>query len=299
MERSQDNGRIVVGVDGSKPSQPALQWAAAEATRHGSSLVVVHAWRVPSSVRAERMQFDVAGFEAEGQAILDDAIATLAGLAPDVPAYQQMVYDDAASALLEAAEGAELLVVGSGGEACSVGLAPESVSQRCLDDAPCPVVVVPSGWEFDEDGRIVVGVDGSQPSYEALCWAVGEALRRDARLDVVNAYHDDLPVTPFGLVVTRRDEGEEASRALLERMVYAALGCGTCRRPQVQLIACRSAAARGLLETAEGADLLVVGPRGRGTFAGVRLGPVSQQCVDQANCPVVVVHRRWATPIGQ
>jgi nucleotide-binding universal stress UspA family protein len=299
MERSEDSGRIVVGVDGSKPSQRALQWAAAEGVRDGSSLVIVHAWSVPSSIGAERVPFDVARFEAEGQTIIDDAIATVADLGPDVPAYQQMVHDNAAAALLDAAEGAELLVVGSGGEACFVGSAPESVSRRCLGDAPCPVVVVPPGWEFGGVGRIVVGVDGSQPSYEALCWAVGEALRHDARLDVVNAHHDDVPVSPYGSVVTRRAEGEKASRALLERMVYAAFGCSSRRRPQVQLIASRCAAARGLLEAAEGADLLVVGPRGRGTFAGVRLGSVSQQCVDHANCPVVVVHRRWAAPIRQ
>jgi nucleotide-binding universal stress UspA family protein len=294
MERNDNDGRIVVGVDGSKPSQRALQWAAGEAVRHGSSLDVVHAWKAPYSFHDEVNHFDVAPYKAEAQAVLDDAMATLAGLGRVVPACRSLAVheDDAALALLGAAEDAELLVVGSRKRGGFSGLMLGSVSRRCLEYARCPVAVVPHGWEPDGDGRVVVGIDGSQPSYEALHWAVNEAVSRNARLAVVNAYHSHLPAAPpFGLVVAvDHDALKKTSRALLEDMVGGALRRGEARTPDVEMIASSSSAARALLETADGADLLVVGSRGRGTFRGMLLGSVSQACVHHASCPVVVVH---------
>ena len=277
MERNHNDGRIVIGVDGSKSSLRALQWAADEAMRHGSSLDLLHAWKVPYSLHDDVENFDVAPFKADARTILDDAIATLARLVPGAPACRSSLVheDDAGVALLGAAEDAELLVVGSRGRGGFSGLLLGSVSRRCLAYAPCPVAVVPPGWEPDGDGRVVVGIDGSQPSYGALHWAVNEAVRRNARLDVVNAYHYHLPVAPFGVVVeVDRDELDKASRVLLEEMVDGALRRCEARPPDVQLIASPSSAARALLETAEGADLLVVGSRGRRGPPGdaVRLG---------------------------
>jgi nucleotide-binding universal stress UspA family protein len=295
MERNHNDGRIVVGVDGSTPSQRALQWVAEEAVRHGSSLEMVHAWKAPYSFDDQVKHFDVAPFKAEAQAVLDDAMANLAGLGRVVPACRSLVVheDDAALALLGAAEDAELLVVGSRGRGGFAGLLLGSVSRRCLEHAPCPVAVVPPGWEPDGDRRVVVGIDGSEPSYGALHWAVNEAVSRNARLDVVNASHY-LPVAPpFGLVVAAdRDELDKASRRLLEEMVGGALRRGEARPPDVELIASPSSAARALLETADGADLLVVGSRGRGAIQGMLLGSVSEHCVHHASCPVVVVHPR-------
>jgi nucleotide-binding universal stress UspA family protein len=297
MERNHNDGRIVVGVDGSKPSQRALQWAAEEAVRHGSSLDMVHAWKVPYSIHDDVEHFDVAPFKADAQTVLDDAMATLAGLVPGAPACRSLLVheDDAAVALLGAAEDSGLLVVGSRGRGGVTGLVLGSVSRRCLEYAPCPVAVVPPGWEPDGDGRVVVGIDGSQRSYEALHWAVNEAVRRNTRLDVVNAYHYHLPVAPYGVLVeVDRDVLDKASRALLEEMVDGALHCGEARQPDVQLIASPSSAARALLDTADGADLLVVGSRGRGTLRGMLLGSVSQQCIHHASCPVVVMRPRPA-----
>ena len=297
MERNHNDGRIVVGVDGSNSALRALRWAAEEAVHHCSSLDLVHAWKVPYSIHDDVKHFDVAPFKAKAQTILDNAMATLAGLVPAAPACRSSLVheDDAAVALLDAAEDAALLVVGSQGRGGLAGLLLGSVSRRCLEHAPCPVTVVPPDWEPNGDGRVVVGIDGSQPSYGALHWAVNEAVRRNARLDVVNAYRYRLPVAPFGVVVdVDRDELDKASRALLEAMVDGALRRGEARQPDVQLIASPSSAARALLDTADGADLLVVGSRGRGPFRGMSVGSVGQQCVRHASCPVVVVRQRPA-----
>ncbi len=136
----------------------------------------------------------------------------------------------------------------------------------------------------------MVGVDGSEPSYAALHWAYAEAARHDARLEVVNAYDEHLYVSPFGpIVAVDPNELEKSSRALLEKMTAGVGGRGGARPRSVELVPCSAGATRALLETADGADLLVVGSRGRGTVRGVVLGSVSQQCLHHTCCPLVVV----------
>lgn len=137
--------------------------------------------------------------------------------------------------------------------------------------------------------RIVVGVDGSSGGRAALRWALEEAERRHATVDVVLAWH--LPYTFGGPAMTVPfDPAEEASNAKqqLDHLVAAAVG-REHRDLEVNQIVAQGAAARVLLDVAKGADLLVVGSRGRGGFTGLLLGSVSQQCVHHAPCPVVVV----------
>jgi nucleotide-binding universal stress UspA family protein len=106
---------------------------------------------------------------------------------------------------------------------------------------------------------------------------------------VVNAYDYMAVVMPLGMAPgIDRETLEKDSRKLLEQMVEPALRAASRRPVDVALIPESASAARALLDTAIGADLLVVGSRGRG---GVRalLGSVSQQCVHHAPCAIVVV----------
>jgi nucleotide-binding universal stress UspA family protein len=137
--------------------------------------------------------------------------------------------------------------------------------------------------------RIVVGVDGSPGATVALRWARAEAGLRGATLDVVHAWHEPyvggIPgMGPYGISF---DELERAARAELDR----AIGHAGPPPPGVRVepILAPGPAAAVLLEAAKGADLLVVGSRGRGGFTGLLLGSVGQQCVHHAPCPVVVV----------
>jgi Universal stress protein family len=104
---------------------------------------------------------DRAPFEREARTIVDDAVASLSGFTA-VPADVSAVLaeDDAATALLHVAEDAALLVVGSRGRGGFTGLL-GSVSQRCVDHAPCPVAVITPTWDGTTHRRVVVGVDGS------------------------------------------------------------------------------------------------------------------------------------------
>ena len=139
--------------------------------------------------------------------------------------------------------------------------------------------------------RVVVGVDGSDSSRRALAWALAEAELRKASVDIVHAWEPPLIVGFGSLSGSAVELGgspyEEQATLLLDEMIAAA---ATKELPApIDAIAVRGSASRALLETAKGADLIVVGSRGRGGFAGLLLGSVSQQVVQHARCPVVVV----------
>jgi nucleotide-binding universal stress UspA family protein len=296
MTSDESAGRVVVGIDGSEISFVALRWAAREAARRQAPLDVVHAWMPPHTLAAYDLFPDPVELEAAAQHRLDEAVDALAGL-PGQPAEVRpvLVEDDAAAAIVGVAERADLLVVGRRGGGGFHDLLVGSVSSKVTQTAACPVVVVPPGWERPESGRIVVGVDGSEPAVSALRWAAQEAGLRQARLDVVHAYDYPPMVTPFGpLVAVDLETIQKASQEMLADMIASAVGEASPPPGAVERISVASGAAAALLEAAAEADLLVVGARGRGTLRGLLLGSVSQQCVHHAPCPVAVVRR----PVG-
>ena len=134
--------------------------------------------------------------------------------------------------------------------------------------------------------RIVVGVDGSEPARRALRWAADEAGRRGAILDVMYAWH--VPYAGgYSYLAGSTDVdvfGEEA-RLVLNRLLSEA---NLDDAPGVEPILVEGSAARSLLDAAKGADLLVVGRRGRGGFAELVLGSVSHQVSLHAPCPVAI-----------
>jgi nucleotide-binding universal stress UspA family protein len=136
---------------------------------------------------------------------------------------------------------------------------------------------------------IVVGVDGSHGAEAALRFAVGEARLRGATLRAVHAWTLPPVLATSGMAPPRTPGYLEQLAADAERLLDRALGEITNGGPHVERVVVRGAPVRVLLEAAEGADLLVVGSRGRGGFAGLLLGSVSQQCAQHAPCPIVIV----------
>jgi nucleotide-binding universal stress UspA family protein len=296
MDASVTRRRIVVGTDGSPSSSQAVIWAAREARRRGAGLDVVHAWTPPIELYPGSLYLDPGVFYDEAKAVLDEvveSVPTPCGLPLDVRG--RLFEGPAAAHLVDAAADALLLVVGSRGRGGFAGLLLGSVSRECVHTATCPVVVVPPSWKGDEHERIVVGVDGSEPSYAALHWAIDEAAMRGCRLDVVNAYGCPRPVSISGSLPTVDDELlQKASRSLLDEMVGPAIGAADPRPRSVATLPSRDTPTAALLAVARGADVLVLGSRGRGNIRGLLLGSVSLQCVHHAPCPVVVV--RGAPP---
>ena len=139
-------GTIVVGVDGSEGGKTALRYALDEARRRGSSVLAVSAWHVPAAAYEAgwvAAPLDVDQFENVAEEALKASIASVAAEAAGVEVTTRVGQGQAADVLLEAAAGAELLVVGSRGLGGFRGLLLGSVSQQCAHHAPCPVVIVP------------------------------------------------------------------------------------------------------------------------------------------------------------
>ncbi len=133
---------------------------------------------------------------------------------------------------------------------------------------------------------VVVGVDGSEASLDALRWAAQQAQLTGASLDVVTAW--EYP-TAFGWappIPADWNPEEEARRELAESVERA---LGAAPSVNVRQVVVEGHPAPVLLAAAEHADLLVVGSRGHGAFVGMLVGSVSEHCVSHAPCPVVVV----------
>jgi nucleotide-binding universal stress UspA family protein len=147
------------------------------------------------------------------------------------------------------------------------------------------------------EGLIVVGVDGSEPAREALEFALQEAARRSARVRAVIAFHglESVPVAygmASGMVVPPSTEElrEDAERTIEQAVAEVTADAqGAAASVPVEVRVVEGQAAKVLREQAAGADLLVVGHRGRGGFASVCLGSVGLQCVLHAAGPVTVV----------
>jgi nucleotide-binding universal stress UspA family protein len=136
--------------------------------------------------------------------------------------------------------------------------------------------------------RIVVGIDGSAPADEALRWAADEASRWNGALEVVHAWLPPYPLNPQELFDDEDPYEGAARRALTESV--ARLRAERTDDLEIREVLVFDHSARALIEASRGADLLVVGSRGRGGFKGLLLGSVSLQCVHHASCAVVVVH---------
>ena len=137
--------RIVVGVDGSPSSMKALRWTIRQAKLTGAEVEAVTAWSYPSGYGWAPFSEGAVDFEGDAGKILVEALAEVSGIAPDVVVEPLVAQGHAADVLVRAAEGADLLVVGSRGHGGFAGMLLGSVSQHCVQHARCPVLVLRDG----------------------------------------------------------------------------------------------------------------------------------------------------------
>ena len=139
--------------------------------------------------------------------------------------------------------------------------------------------------EAQADHRIVVGTDGSPSSIEAVEWAARQAELTGAALEVIMTWEWPLSFG-WSVVPNEYDPASDGEKVLAEivarlRKAHPGLSIGTS--------VVEGHPAPVLVKASAGADLLVVGSRGHGEFAGMLLGSVSEHCASNAHCPVLVL----------
>jgi nucleotide-binding universal stress UspA family protein len=139
-------------------------------------------------------------------------------------------------------------------------------------------------------GVIVVGIDGSRGSESALRFAAQEAELHNVKLRVVIAWHIGRTVymSTSALAQVDAEAMDEDARKEAEDEVERVLG--PQRSENIEVVARQGDAAALLIDESQRAQILVVGSRGHGGFAGLLLGSVGQQCASHSHCPVVIVH---------
>jgi nucleotide-binding universal stress UspA family protein len=141
--------------------------------------------------------------------------------------------------------------------------------------------------------RIVVGVDGSSHSEEALRWALCQARLTGASVDAVTSWTMPVDFGGSAGAVAAYDWEGLAATTLQETVAHAVDAADADRVSQHVVMGHPT---KVLLDAAADASLLVVGSRGRGGFTGMLLGSVSQHVVARAACPVVVVRNPAVPP---
>jgi nucleotide-binding universal stress UspA family protein len=136
---------------------------------------------------------------------------------------------------------------------------------------------------------VVVGVDGSPSSLEALRWAASLAVPLDAEIDAVTSWNYPTSYGMGGGAPAEWDPAEDAAKILTDSLTAA---FGDHRPAGIRTVVSQGHPAQVLSAASDGAELLVVGSRGHGGFAGLLLGSVSAYCTAHAPCPVLVARPR-------
>ena len=283
---------VVAGYDGSPASETAVWWAAEEADRRSARLRLTYAQPLPffsSPLGIPSVPPPTDMLRVTAEHLLAEAAQQIRETFPRLLVDAVVTFGGAAPALLQEAMNAELVVVGSRGLGEFRDLAMGSVSAHVATHAACPAVVVPPRWESGQAGGIVVGVDGSKCSLQAIEFAFEQAESRQTTLTAVMAWHDPIstgPNDPLPLVYDR-DTLEQECAALLAQSMAAHRD--TYLHAPVDDKLDHGTAHHALLAAGRSAELLVVGSRGRGAFRGLLLGSTSRALAHNPPCPVAVV----------
>ncbi|KJF21298.1 universal stress protein [Rhodococcus sp. ACPA4] len=290
---SREHNNVVVGIDGSDTASTALREAAKIAAQRELRLDIIHALDfAPYGFGGPYI--DAGGVyewvEEAGKAVLGDAEKFAAEVAPTVTVHTEMAIGSPTQWLLESSAKARLVVVGasSSGKAATAVLGNTAVG--VASHGKCPVIVVRErDGVVPSDGPVVVGVDGSALSAQAVGAAFEEAAFRGAELVAVHVWSD------LGTAAFEDPRAAALAPASLEEEEHAVLSENLAgwseKYPDVVVrreIYLDNPRGR-LLEWSARAQLVVVGSRGRGGFRGMLLGSTSNTLIASAQCPVMVV----------
>lgn len=296
---------IVVGIDGSDQSNCALIWAAREAKSRNVPLHLVTAYTVPifaaSGLDGGYATVDDDVIRQGAEAVLRESAAKIAHLNVDMDA--RVENGDASGVLVEMSQTAQLLVFGSRGRGGFIGRLLGSVSSALPAHSECPTVTVPlscakrlgEGPEDSPEGPVIekvvtVGVDGSDQARYAVLLAAERAERTGCTLRIICAvqpYTGSLAWMPapvdretlFSEIQLQLDAGEKWLRSHFPKL-------------PIEIKLMEGSAVDALVAATETSELVVMGTRGRGGFAGMLLGSTTDGVRHHAKGPVMVVRDR-------
>lgn len=285
-------GAVIAGVDGTPHDEVVVRWAAAEAVSLDRPLHLQYVVGVEPSLLAGDPYLPVASLPDDvtepAQRALQQAVD--AGLQETQPSSVSVGArtGSVTGVLVDLAREASVVVLGGGGRPGTPFLGSTALSITA--HAENPVVVLPDVLDTPR-GEVVVGVDGSAHSVAATRHGIDFARRHGLALRLVATWTMEIV---DGAVVTTPGEPDweavqeryrDTARRVLER-------AGGAEGVPVEIEVHRGAPAATLLERANGADLLVLGSRGRGGFASMLLGSTTKRVLEGATGPVAVVHAR-------
>ncbi|MGV9251973.1 universal stress protein [Streptomyces sp. NPDC003697] len=294
---------ITAGLDGSPESRAAAEWAAREARLRGLPLRLLHVWEPPPLpvARAPAPAPGAVRHRTEGMPL--DSEEGIRLRHPGIEVVTDQVTGDPAACLAEAAEGAELLVLGSRGIGGIAGFTTGSVSLFVIAHTVRPVVLVRAGEQAaDEHGTdpagvpsagtpfrpVVLGLDTGAPDERLLEFAFDAAARRNAPLRVVHGWSPP-PTYLYGMSADLHPQGSLASREAA--VLTEVLRPWRQKFPDVRVIEASryQNAAPALVSASHDASLVVVGRRVRTRPLGARIGHVTHAVLHHVAAPVAVV----------
>lgn len=297
------SGPVVIGYDGSTGARRAVDWGAAFAERHAAPVQILRAYE-PFTYDLSR----ASGRTVAGPAALDaDTMIRTAGdqleeLATAVRATHPglqvscvLERTDAEEALVTASEGARAVVLGSRGLSAFSTLLAGSTTMHVASHAHCSVIAVPEEVAGGPGAghQVVVGVDGSELSEAAVAFAFQEASDTRSPLVAVHAWLDPVLTAGLGQAIAPLDD-PAAVTAEHELLLAESLAGWSEKYPDVRVTrrVVRGHPVQALMDSADGARMLVVGSRGHGTVRSLLLGSVGHGLLHLGRCPVAVVRHR-------
>ncbi|MEB4616128.1 universal stress protein [Leucobacter sp. M11] len=275
--------QIIIGVDGSVQSRAALRWGLARASERSAEVTLLH-------IADDSFLSESVAFLSEAQTASEQMLAAeqeyARSLGYEGPISGRALVGHPIAEVEEASKGASLVVLGDheGSRFAGTFFGTRSVKIAAVSHAPVAVIPLTDG---EPTKGVVVGIDGSEASRKAIEYAAAEADRRGVELNAVYAWMP--PLTP-GLEYLWSDELVASQRATAEEAIAIGVAGLAERFPDlvVNRVIVQSPPIAALLAEGEGAELLVVGSRGRGGLSRLLLGSVSHGVLAQLPCPVIV-----------
>jgi nucleotide-binding universal stress UspA family protein len=287
---------VVVGLDGSRESLAAADWAAREALRRSVPLRLVHAWEAASHELSALPELEAPRFWS--RRILREAMDRVNERYPQVYLSAEQIARPPADALVSECAEAELLVLGSRAFSGFGGFLAGSVALTTVAGVTRPVVLVRADETStservpDTDGvpsthtpyrEVVVGVDTAHICEDVLAFAFESAALRSAPLRVVHAWQQSISPGPGAKNTSAQDDAERDLARVLEPWREK------CPTVEVHELVANDHPAHLLQGAAAHAGLLVVGRRNRRGRIGTHTGPVDHAVMHHVRCPVAIV----------